>query len=628
MRRARQLSLVIALTLLAVCAGRASALAQDGSDSRTPKLYVLAVGIREYHRYPRHNPVYADKDAKDFAKTIEQAAKGRFAKVEVKPLINAEANRASIEAAIKDIILKARSEDTFIFFFSGHGESQAKPGEEEQFYLIPSDCDIAEGDDLDVKGISAAQLQSWFIQVEAQRQFIILDSNKSDRGFQSFKEQVDWENQRLRHLAPRSMAVLSVRGISFEFNSLRNGLLTYVILQGFKGGAALSTGDVTVRNLVAYVNSQSPIVLRRSATARTRALLRRNPGSGRPFVYLSGDDFTLGSRVFAKDETGRPPLTREEARLGHGPAAVTSLGRSEAGGVEVADTAQVKTRWIPLPECKAYSKTFPSASTSGRRGKDIALVIGTDHYTDNQWPPLSSPVLDASSIAAELNTRYGFETEVLKDPPLKCMDDAINRYGDRVYPYDAQLFIFISGHGHYREDTGMGFLIAEDSPRAGVSQRNAFDHGSLRRMLDAINCKHILLVIDSCFSGTIDQLLERTDQAEPGEVNAGSRPGAPAMIEISERRDIVDDYVERKMKRETRQFLTSGGKEYVPDGNDGAHSPFAGKFLEALRMPGGADKYITLTQILSLMERVDPEPYWGRWGHNDVRSQFFFFMQN
>ncbi len=621
-----KLSFVIALALLAACAGRTSALAQDGSGSERPKLYVLAIGIRQYHNYGRRNPVFADKDANDFAATIDQVAKGSFAQVHTKLLINAQATRASIESAIKDIIREARPRDTFMFFYSGHGESKAERRGEPQFYLIPSDFNRANGDDFVGKGISATQLQYWFIQVEAQRQFIILDSNKSDGGFQSFKDRIDRENQMLRPLAQRNIAILSVRGISFEFISLRNGLLTYVILQGLKGGAALKTGNVTVKNLVSYVNSESPEVLKRSATTRTRFLLRRHPGSGRPFFYVSGDDFTLGSTIPSTGKSGNSPLTLAEAWLGHNQSRVKGVGEDEAGGLSVKSSPQSTSQYIPKPQCKRFSETRPSTATTNRRGKDIALIIGTDKY--DHWPLLNNPVHDASSIAAELNTRYGFETEVLKDPSRECITDAINRYGfNRSYADDVQLFIFFAGHGQYMDNLGMGFLVAKESPRVDPSGLGFYPHAILRNLINGIPCKHILLVIDACYSGTIDERLEKHNQTAAEEMTAMNSSGGPLIIKISGRRETQDDFVQRKMKHTTRQFLTSGGKEYVPDGHPGGHSPFAGTLLDALQKTSTGYGYITMTQIFALMERVDPEPYWGEWGYNDPLSQFFFFRR-
>ena len=61
-------------------------------------------------------------------------------------------------------------------------------------------------------------------------------------------------------------------------------------------------------------------------------------------------------------------------------------------------------------------------------------------------------------------------------------------------------------------------------------------------------------------------------------------------------------FIERKKKYKTRLYLTSGGKEYVPDGRPGHHSPFARKFLEALRNYGGNDGILTVNEIIQYVK--------------------------
>ena len=59
--------------------------------------------------------------------------------------------------------------------------------------------------------------------------------------------------------------------------------------------------------------------------------------------------------------------------------------------------------------------------------KDYALLIATDRY-DN-WNDLVNPIFDASSIAKELEDRYGFQVEVLKDAN---QDDLMTNLRDSV----------------------------------------------------------------------------------------------------------------------------------------------------------------------------------------------------
>jgi hypothetical protein len=70
--------------------------------------------------------------------------------------------------------------------------------------------------------------------------------------------------------------------------------------------------------------------------------------------------------------------------------------------------------------------------------------------------------------------------------------------------------------------------------------------------------------------------------------------------------------------------MTSGGKNYVPDGRPGKHSPFASKLLEALRSYGGAYRVLTSAKIWMSVETAKPEPRFGTFGDNEPGSEFVF----
>ena len=74
------------------------------------------------------------------------------------------------------------------------------------------------------------------------------------------------------------------------------------------------------------------------------------------------------------------------------------------------------------------------------------------------------------------------------------------------------------------------------------------------------------------------------------------------------------EFIKRKMGRKTRLYMTSGGKEYVPDGIPGRHSPFASKFINALDRMGGEDKILTYGEIKSIIEKLIPRPRGGTFG--------------
>lgn len=76
--------------------------------------------------------------------------------------------------------------------------------------------------------------------------------------------------------------------------------------------------------------------------------------------------------------------------------------------------------------------------------------------------------------------------------------------------------------------------------------------------------------------------------------------------------DVSDiEFIERKLKGKTRRLFTSGGKEYVPDGEPGRHSPFAARFIKALESRGINDRILTTDEIFSFLERATPQPHRG-----------------
>ena len=113
--------------------------------------------------------------------------------------------------------------------------------------------------------------------------------------------------------------------------------------------------------------------------------------------------------------------------------------------------------------------------------------------------------------------------------------------------------------------------------------------------------------MDVCFGGTFDPII------------AGHRGGEEDYGKIS-----TNEFIQRKLRYKTRRYMTSGGKEYVPDGRPGEHSPFARQFLAALRDFGGSDRIITIAELQSYVEKVDPEPRGGEFGSNEPGSDFIF----
>lgn len=240
------------------------------------------------------------------------------------------------------------------------------------------------------------------------------------------------------------------------------------------------------------------------------------------------------------------------------------------------------------------------------RGTNYALLIGTDEY--NEFYRLSNPVFDVKTIGSELEENYGFKVDTVIAPTQEQFYSVLRSYGNRKYSSLDQLFIFVAGHGVFDDVFGDGYLVLSDSRKDDQNKTSYISHSNLRTILNNIDCPHIFLVLDVCFGGTFDPLVaSRGDEYE-----ALNR----------------DQFIQRKLKYRTRQYLTSGGKTYVSDGRAGSHSPFAREFIRALRGYGGADRVLTISEIIGFVEKVQPEPRRGEFGSNEPGSDFLFITKN
>lgn len=246
-----------------------------------------------------------------------------------------------------------------------------------------------------------------------------------------------------------------------------------------------------------------------------------------------------------------------------------------------------------------------------KKGRDCALLFATDSYDDRAWQTLRNPVRDATTIARELSSPYGFEeTRVVKNPTRQDVIKTLYEYRtQRQFADNDQLLAFFAGHGLYRRDFEIGYIVARDSRAAEIDVTNDsyVSFAELYRLINAIRSKHIFLVLDVCNGGTFPEAV----MARGGQQRAD-------YDELT-----VDERISRVLQRTTRKFLTSGGNEYVPDGS-GAHSPFAAKFLEALRRPS-RDGTITASEIYTVVRHVKPnEPRFGDFGSFEPVSDFIF----
>ena len=239
---------------------------------------------------------------------------------------------------------------------------------------------------------------------------------------------------------------------------------------------------------------------------------------------------------------------------------------------------------------------------------DYAILFTTNDY-DN-WPDLINPVNDGRMVADELRKNYGFKVELMEGGSQSDILKKLREYAERKYKPLDQVFIFFAGHGQYDQTFGEGFVVTKESLANDEAKTTYLSHNRLRSIINNIPCDHIFLAMDVCFGGTFDAAL-----AHRGMEDEVYKEASQA------------EMVTRKLTYKTRRFLTSGGKEYVPDGRPGMNSPFARKLLEAFRSRGGKDLILTLGELNTYVEALKPQPRAGEFGDNAPGSDFVFVIK-
>jgi hypothetical protein len=233
------------------------------------------------------------------------------------------------------------------------------------------------------------------------------------------------------------------------------------------------------------------------------------------------------------------------------------LARSEVPLVGIVAEGVKEGDKEPEKEKQAQPVTAnesPKLPTTRRR---LALLIGNNDYK-KPIPELETPIADISKTADILKSRFGFETRILKNASKTQIIEALNKIAAEVTPEDSVL-LFYAGHGYLMEDTKMGFWIP-----VGASVKTAaawISNTDISKLLAAIRARQLILVSDSCFSGSLTKEQKMTEN------------------EVFKREEVL--------RRRSVLVLSSGGDEPVSDEGKEGHSIFAWNLIQTLQSVDG-----------------------------------------
>ncbi len=273
------------------------------------------------------------------------------------------------------------------------------------------------------------------------------------------------------------------------------------------------------------------------------------------------------SRIIEVTMDGRPVAVAADgsfsARRGvpMGESTITVVAVDEWGNramrkVTVTREAVITQRRIMVPgKPSVAAKPRPDPYAGIHFGAYHALVIGNNNY--RELPKLKTAANDAKSVAKLLTDDYGFETNLLLDATRADIFTELGRLRTKLTP-DDNLLIYYAGHGILDELGQQGYWLPVDAQPD--IKANWVSIGDITTSLRAIRAKHVLVVADSCYSGTLVR-------------------AAPISIKTASGRRA---WASRMTRKRARTALVSGGLEPVVDSGREGHSVFANAFLAAL----------------------------------------------
>jgi len=240
------------------------------------------------------------------------------------------------------------------------------------------------------------------------------------------------------------------------------------------------------------------------------------------------------------------------------------------------ETAFMVTR--PAGAVRSASGEVPqlaSEKVDVQFGNFHAVVIGNNDY--GLMPKLKTAADDARAVAELLETRYGHKVTLIIDANRYAILSALNKLRESLTE-DDNLLIYYAGHGELDRVNNRGHWLPVDAEPD--SSANWISNIQITDVLNAMTVRQVLVVADSCYSGTLTR-------------------SAVAKLDAGMNDDTRSNWIKLMADKRARVVLSSGGVQPVLDSGGGTHSVFASAFLNVLSNNGAILEGQRLFKLIS-----------------------------
>lgn len=215
------------------------------------------------------------------------------------------------------------------------------------------------------------------------------------------------------------------------------------------------------------------------------------------------------------------------------PKVETPIAVSRTAGQDQEDTQKQEKEEV------VTSEQQPKVSSFSDLGFDIkdfmpqpkykAIIIGVNSYVDGKIASLDNPEKDAAALSEILTTYYAFEKEdvtLLLSPTREHLIETFDNTMEKSSEND-HILIFYAGHGHWDPRRKAGYWLPSDAK--AKSTANWVRNSTIKEYVASFKAKHVLLISDACFSGSIFKTRAAFDDADKSTKALESLPSRKAM---------------------------------------------------------------------------------------------------
>ena len=234
-------------------------------------------------------------------------------------------------------------------------------------------------------------------------------------------------------------------------------------------------------------------------------------------------------------------------------------------------------------QCLVQPAQAAAATPAEPARRRFAVLIGNNQYA-SPIPPLETPIADVSAIAELMRSRFGYDVRVVRNAGKAAIIDALNGIAAVARPDDSVL-LFYAGHGYLLDEVKMGYWIPVDA--SVKTAKGWISNKDIAKLLAAIPARQLMLISDSCYSGSLtsEQKVTRGKELAPDEI----------------------------LRQRSVLVLSSGADEPVSDEGKDGHSIFAWNLIKTLKASGsltpGAKIWSTVSSGVS--SEYPQQPQYG-----------------